>query len=132
MVWQKGSSHFLGQIETNDWKFLCFCFNFWFSSRQVLWYYKCPFLWCLKYCQAFRLRETIEYICKWIIKLINLFKKLSHHRCEIPCLPNNVHSYELLLKTSCITKNKLLDKDVIAFYVSVYLAKSIRPSTKKS
>ena len=54
---------------------------------------------------------------------------MSHHRYEIP---NNVHSYELLLKTSYITKNKLLNKDVIAFYVSVYLAKSIRPSTKKS
>ena len=62
MVWQKGSSHFLGQIETNDWKFLCFCFNFWFSSRQVLWYYKCPFLWCWIYCQAFQIRETIDYI----------------------------------------------------------------------
>ena len=62
MVWQKESSHFLGQIETNDWKFLCFCFNFWFSSRQVLWYYKCPFLWCWMYYQAFQIRETIDYI----------------------------------------------------------------------
>lgn len=56
---------------------------------------------------------------------------MSHHRYEVPCLPNNVHLYELLLKKCYITKTKLLNKDVIAFYVSFYLAKSIRPSLKK-
>ena len=52
---------------------------------------------------------------------------MNHHRYEVP---NNVQLYKLLLKTSYITKNKLLNKDVIAFYVSFYLAKSIRPSLK--